>query len=396
MEDDKKNLLLALVDNHPSGRRQLVEDGGRPRDAAPQMDLIKGKGKGLIILLHGPPGVGKTLTAETIAMYTRRPLYAITCGDIGDTPKDIENSLDEHFRYAHKWGCVLLLDEADVFLAERKPGDIKRNAMVSGMESNKVLFCRIPRLIEFVVFLRVLEYYSGILFLTTNQVGRLDEAFKSRLRIPLHYPKIDRASTKQLWENHLNNIDRENIKRDVKITFNRPKLIDFALKHFDRNIKKDYTWNGRQVRNAFSTAIALAEYERLQNIRNQAVEDDVPEEQVMEKWYKTIKLTEEHFKKVSKTMKTFEKYLRSVRNDMTSADLMEQAQLRLDDWDPNAEPMHHEVKKNSGGIGGLSPNTPRTNGARRLSQAHTPSKKTTSHEAIGHKSESSDGESDSD
>lgn len=85
------------------------------------MDLVKGKGKGLVILLHGLPGVGKILTAETVAAHTGRPLYPITCGDIGETARDVQLNLEHHFRLAHKWGCVLLLDEADVFLSERDP-----------------------------------------------------------------------------------------------------------------------------------------------------------------------------------------------------------------------------------------------------------------------------------
>lgn len=97
------------------------------------MDLVKGKGKGLIILLHGAPGVGKTSTAETVAAYTGRPLYPITCGDIDTTPAEIEDKLWSHFKLAHKWGCVLLLDEADVFLAKRERGDIERNGIVSGI-----------------------------------------------------------------------------------------------------------------------------------------------------------------------------------------------------------------------------------------------------------------------
>ena len=60
------------------------------------------------------------------------------------------------------WGCVVLLDEADVFLEERTQTDLQRNALVS-------------------VFLRVLEYYEGILILTSNRVGIFDEAFMSRV-----------------------------------------------------------------------------------------------------------------------------------------------------------------------------------------------------------------------
>ena len=42
-------------------------------DTATTTDVIEGKGKGLIILLHGGPGTGKTLTAESIAELARKP-----------------------------------------------------------------------------------------------------------------------------------------------------------------------------------------------------------------------------------------------------------------------------------------------------------------------------------
>lgn len=97
-----------------------------------QIDLVRGKGQGLIILLHGPPGSGKTSTAETIAAYTGRPLYAITCGDIGTTPLEVEYNMYQHTTRADRWGCILLLDEADVFLVQRDWRDVHRNALVSG------------------------------------------------------------------------------------------------------------------------------------------------------------------------------------------------------------------------------------------------------------------------
>ena len=72
-----------------------------------------------------------------------RPLTAV--GDIGDNAQDVQKNLKYNFELAHRWGCVMLLDEADVFLQSRDKTDMRRNAVVS-------------------VFLRVLEYYSGILF----------------------------------------------------------------------------------------------------------------------------------------------------------------------------------------------------------------------------------------
>ena len=66
---------------------------------------------------------------------------------------------------------MVLLDEADVFLEERTKLDLERNALVS-------------------VFLRVLEYYEGILILTSNRIGTFDEAFKSRVQLAIHYPLL--------------------------------------------------------------------------------------------------------------------------------------------------------------------------------------------------------------
>ena len=53
-------------------------------------DIVAGKGQGLLILLHGGPGTGKTLTAESIAESQERPLYRVTCGDIGIEPTNVE------------------------------------------------------------------------------------------------------------------------------------------------------------------------------------------------------------------------------------------------------------------------------------------------------------------
>ncbi|KAI0177530.1 hypothetical protein BJ166DRAFT_507201 [Pestalotiopsis sp. NC0098] len=253
-----KEMVRAVVENHAAGSRAT---GGMKKGSA-EVDIVRGKGKGCIILLHGEPGVGKTSTAECVAAFTKRPLFPITCGDIGYEPDEVERNLQKHFTLAHKWGCVMLLDEADVFLAKRSRDDIKRNGLVS-------------------VFLRILEYYAGILFLTTNRVGSFDDAFRSRLHLTLYYPKLDKKQTLQIFEMNIRRVRELNSKREQagqrSVEIQDDKILRFARKHCET-----LSWNGRQIRNAFQTAIALAEFD----VRDDG--DNEPQAVMGKKQFKTI------------------------------------------------------------------------------------------------------------
>lgn len=85
-----------------------------------QPDITRGKRKGVVVLLHGAPGVGKTCTAEAVPCENKKPLFAITCGDLGVRPETVERTLKDIFQFAHSWDCVLLLD---VFLTQRERTD---------------------------------------------------------------------------------------------------------------------------------------------------------------------------------------------------------------------------------------------------------------------------------
>lgn len=127
----QKELILSLVGAHLDRKR---DEDARSFSISGQ-DLIQGKGKGVVILLHGPPGVGKTATAEAVAEYFHRPLFPITCGDLGTTAKDVEKSLKDILCLARLWNCIMLLDEADIFISQRDRFDFNRNALVSGKHS---------------------------------------------------------------------------------------------------------------------------------------------------------------------------------------------------------------------------------------------------------------------
>lgn len=132
ISNDHKRLIGAIVQDHLDKKgihRELQTKGIESLD----QDFIPGKGKGLVILLHGAPGVGKTATAEAVAYAHHKPLFPITCGDLGIEPTAVESTLSEIFRLANLWDCVLLLDEAEIFLShrEKKDDNLQRNALVS-------------------------------------------------------------------------------------------------------------------------------------------------------------------------------------------------------------------------------------------------------------------------
>ncbi|KAK2006375.1 hypothetical protein LZ32DRAFT_611335 [Colletotrichum eremochloae] len=216
-DEDMKTLILALVTNQIDGKRGT--------------DVIENKGNGLIMLLHGSPGTGKTFTAESVAEIAKKPLYSVTCGDIGTNPAEVEKYLESVFHLGKIWDCVVLLDEAEVFLEQRTLQDLQRNALVS-------------------VFLRALEYYDGILILTTNRVGTFDEAFKSRIQLALRYERLKDYQRKTIWKNFFERL--KSIGEEDSIDFD-----DISL-HIDELTR--HPMNGRQIRNTITTARQLAKF----------------------------------------------------------------------------------------------------------------------------------------
>ncbi|KAH6695531.1 hypothetical protein F5X68DRAFT_163790 [Plectosphaerella plurivora] len=229
-------------------------------------DFVQGKGKGLTFLLHGKPGVGKTLTAECIAEFTESPLMILNTSDIGTDAVTVEGNLTKHFQQAKSWGAVLLIDEADIFMERRSTRNLERNALVAG-------------------FLRALEFYDGILFLTTNRVGAFDDAFISRIHVQLYYKDFTDEQRQKIWHNFAHKLTRE---RGDFIRLNLE-----AREYLSSSALRSLKWNGREIRNAFQTAVSLAEYDAKPY---PGMED-------------TIQVTEDHFKAVIELSKDFKEYL---------------------------------------------------------------------------------------
>ncbi|KAJ4248772.1 hypothetical protein NW762_012610 [Fusarium torreyae] len=305
----------------PPGHREMVEslvtqhflDKASAYDETDEVDIVRGKGKGLILLLHGAPGVGKTTTAECVATYFHKPLFQITCGDLGSTADVVESRLETNFALASRWGCILLIDEADVFLEARQTENFDRNSLVA-------------------VFLRTLEYYSGILFLTTNRVGTFDEAFTSRIHISLYYPPLSQASTLAVFNVNLTRIQarfkRKKERGEADLELDERSINAFILGYYAKN--KEARWNGRQIRNACQTALALAEFEA-QKLANPAAGGgrSVMDVASMSKKMINVRLTSKHFQDVAKAYLAFMRYLREVHG-VSAAQQAKNFRLRHD------------------------------------------------------------------
>ena len=70
---------------------------------------------------------------ECVAGYTQRPLLALTSADIGIVPGAVEENLTSYLKMGERWGAIVLLDEADVYLEARDFHDLERNGLVSGI-----------------------------------------------------------------------------------------------------------------------------------------------------------------------------------------------------------------------------------------------------------------------
>jgi len=142
-------------------------------------DIVRGKTGGTLVISTGEAGTGKTLTAEIFSEQMRRPLYCVQCSQLGIDVDSLEKELNLVLTRARRWRAIILIDEADVYVHERGE-DLVQNAIVG-------------------VFLRTLEYYNGVIFMTSNRDTVIDDAIMSRSSVwmPYSIPSIDDAAS--IW-----------------------------------------------------------------------------------------------------------------------------------------------------------------------------------------------------
>jgi hypothetical protein len=162
----------------PAAHRDLLEILVQDMDVLTE-DVVRGKGGGTTILCHGKPGLGKTLTAELFSEYIERPLYRVQAGQLGTTPKQVEENLDKVLKRAERWGAPTLIDECDVFVYQRGT-NLMQNAIVTSFNIK-------------------LEYFHGLLFLMTNRGEKVDDAIISRCIAQIEYKQPSANEREAIW-----------------------------------------------------------------------------------------------------------------------------------------------------------------------------------------------------
>ncbi|KZL73047.1 AAA family ATPase (quinate permease) [Colletotrichum tofieldiae] len=229
---------LVLPDGYKEFILAFVESQVRDKEAFD--DLINGKGGGLVALLAGDPGI-PSLTYNAVAEKIQAPLFKMELADYDEDenrrdrddrepesprPRDSTRSMDftTAFSLAARLGAVLLIDECDMYLEKRSDASSKRNRMVSR-------------------FLKELEYYPSLLFLTTNRERSLDPAIYSRIHLTINYPALDKPSRLLIWRTFL-------------------EKNGSVISEADFEALSNIEVNGRRIRNIVKTAGIMAKREK--------------------------------------------------------------------------------------------------------------------------------------
>jgi SpoVK/Ycf46/Vps4 family AAA+-type ATPase len=154
-----------------------------------------------------------------------------------------------------------LIDEADVLVAKRSEKELERNAIIASQCKSLSASSLLNTYWSFSVFLNLVEYYKGLLFVTTNREYTFDEAFKNRMHAIVRFPELGYNSRLNIWRNFLFNS-------------RRPIPLDESLSKDETEIQilAKLKCNGRDIRNLIRTAFSYASsYNQKLGVRHIAV-----------------------------------------------------------------------------------------------------------------------------
>lgn len=157
---------------------------------------IKNAKQGAKILLFGPAGTGKTISALSLAKCLKKPILSFDCSKIlskwvGESEQNVRKIFDsfEEISQKSKINPVLLLNEADQFLTSRFDGGVSGSELMHNQMQN--------------IFLDRIENFSGILIATTNFIQNLDKAFSRRFDYKIEFKKPNFDERVEIWQKNL-------------------------------------------------------------------------------------------------------------------------------------------------------------------------------------------------
>ncbi len=183
-------------------------------------------GRSVSVLLSGPPGTGKTMTANALAGELGLPLYQVNLSNIVDKYiGETEKNLEKAFLFAEKTDSVLFFDEADALFGTRSEVHDSKDRYANN---------------EISYLLQRIESYDGIVIMATNLKSNMDPAFLRRIRYVIHYENPDKELRRQIWESCLaEKVPHEKID------------LDYLAEQFD-------TFSGSVIKTVFLNACAYA------------------------------------------------------------------------------------------------------------------------------------------
>lgn len=146
-------------------------------------------------------------------------------------------------------------------------------------------------------FLTALEVFTGVLILTTNRVGVLDEAFKSRIHLVLHFTQFDADATLQIWHQMLERL----LAEDRNLEIEQQGIPNFVRKSWETN-KPEHRLNGREINNLIANALALAR----EDAKHQAAKHEDPDRAPR------VRLQVSHIKAAAKSGRNFNSYMETL------------------------------------------------------------------------------------
>lgn len=157
-------------------------------------------GRCVSALFSGPPGTGKTMSAQVLSSTLGLDLYTVDLSQVTDKYiGETEKRLKQVFDQAEKSNMILFFDEADALLGKRT--EVKDS---KDKHANT----------EVAYLLQRMEAYQGIVIMATNQVRNIDSAFSRRFRYHLQFELPTEQLRRRLWEGLLSTIPCKNIDYD--------------------------------------------------------------------------------------------------------------------------------------------------------------------------------------